>query len=120
VTEAASRIGKQFPAADKAGLQMPFLILLQVGMVDNENDCFEQEATGTAGWIADGIVGSRLDVIDDRFDEFARREVLPRVFGAFAAALFERTFADTPFRCRLARPRSGGPLTGFGNPAPRL
>ncbi|WP_455429544.1 hypothetical protein [Neorhodopirellula lusitana] len=94
----ANRIGNQFPAADKAGLQMPLLILVHVVMFDDEINRFEQEA---AGWIADGIVGSRLDAFDDRFDEFARRKVLSRALGAFAGTLFEQPNlllkVDTPF-----------------------
>lgn len=84
---------------------MPLLILVHVVMFDDEINRFEQEA---AGWIADGIVGSRLDAIDDRFDEFARRKVLPRAFGAFLGTLFEQSFVDIPFGIGLHT----GPVLG--------
>lgn len=42
-------------------------------MVDDEIKGFQQEAAGAAGRIAHGVVGSRLDTIDDRFDQFAGR-----------------------------------------------
>ena len=42
----ASRIGNQFPAANKAGLQMLFLILVHVVVFDDEIKRFQQEAAG--------------------------------------------------------------------------
>ena len=44
----ASRIGNQFPAAHKAGLQMLFLILVHVVVFDDEIKRFQQEAAGAA------------------------------------------------------------------------
>ena len=79
----ASRIGIQFPAAHKAGLQMLFLILVHVVVFNDEIKRFQQEAAGAAGRIAHGVVGRWAGAIDDRFDQLARREVLRRAFGAF-------------------------------------
>ena len=104
----ASRIGNQFPAADKARLQMPLLVLVHVVVLDHEVESFQQETAGTACWIADGIIGSWLDAIDDRFDQFARREVLPGSFGAFFGTLFEQTFVDIPIGISL----HAGPVLG--------
>ena len=61
----ASRIGNQFPASDKAGLQMPLLVLVHVVVIDDKIKCFQQEAAGSAGRIADGVVGGWLDAIND-------------------------------------------------------
>ena len=56
----ASGIGNQFPAANKAGLQMLFLIFVHVVVLDDEIKGCEQEA---AGRIANVVVGSRLDAL---------------------------------------------------------
>lgn len=68
----------------------------------------QQEAAGSAGRIADGVVESWLDAIDDRFDQFARREVRPGSFGAFLGTLFEQTFVDIAFGIGL----HAGPVLG--------
>ncbi len=57
----------------------------------------QQEAAGSAGGIADRIVGGRLDTIDDRFDQVARGEVLPGTLGAFGGTLGEQTLINVPF-----------------------
>ena len=62
---------------------MLFLILVHVVVVDDEINRLQQEATGPAGRIANGVVGRRAGAIDDRLNKLARREVLPRAFGAF-------------------------------------
>ena len=59
----ASRIGNQFPAAHKAGLEMLFLILVHVVVLDDEIKGSQQEAAGPAGPLIDerqkGVVASR-------------------------------------------------------------
>ena len=57
---------------------MLFLILVHVVVLDDEIKGSQQEAAGAAGRIANGVVGSRFDAIDDRLNQLARREVLPR------------------------------------------
>ena len=47
----ASHIGNQFPAAHKAGLEMLFLILVHVVVLDDEIKGSQQEAAGAAGEI---------------------------------------------------------------------
>ena len=77
-----SRTGEPYwepvPSREQSQTSGAFLILVHVVVLDNEIKGCEQEAAGPAGGIANGIVGGRLDAIDDRLNKLARREVLPR------------------------------------------
>ena len=66
---------------------MLFLILVHVVVVNDEINRLQQEAAGSAGRIANGVVGRRAGAIDDRLNKLARREVLPRALG-LSLALF--------------------------------
>lgn len=66
-----SRIGDKSPAVGKVGLEMPFLVLVHVVVVDDMIVGGQQEAAGAAGRVADGIFAGRLDAIDDGVDQFA-------------------------------------------------
>ena len=50
----------------------------------------QQKAAGAAGGIAHRVVRPRLHDVDDRPDQFARREVLPAPFGDSCADFASR------------------------------
>ena len=131
MTQSRAVFGTSSQLLGKAGLEMPFLVLVHVTVVRLGLDDMivggQQEAAGAAGRVADGVFGSRIDAVDDPKDQFAGREVLARTFGAFGGAFGQQAFVNiafdiglacwTSFRCRSARRSSGGAWRGFGYPA---
>jgi hypothetical protein len=64
-------------AAERIEAKVLLLIGVQVGVVrGDELVCSEQEAAGAAGRVADGRAGLRSHHLDDRLDQWPRREVL--------------------------------------------
>ena len=101
----AGGIRDQLPAFDKLGPQVLLLIFVEclALMLGNVIVSSQEKATCARGGIAYGVIYSRLNAIDDRFDEFTRREVLTCTFWAFGGALGEQAFVDIPFDIRIHR-----------------
>src|SRR6185437_3809405 len=65
---------------------------------------YQEEPASAGRWVDDGVCRCRVNAVDDRVDQRARREVLARarldVFGAFAQQLLVRVAFDVDARGR--------------------